>query len=124
MSSKHRRRKKSTQIPQGGERKTTLIQKPQIEQVICPVCNAPIQEIYLSLVDAVTGNTVHFDCAIRLIKEREVLREGEALVYVGSGTFAISDRVPGTGPYNIRKKILFEEKESAASWRRRIAFSL
>ncbi|MCX7786865.1 MAG: hypothetical protein N2442_04105 [Spirochaetes bacterium] len=124
MSSRHRRRKKGSQGLPGGEKKTSPLQKPQIEQVICPVCNAPIQEIYLSLVDATSGNTVHFDCAVQLIREREPLREGETLVYIGSGTFAISDRVPGTGPFNIRKKILFEEKESAAPWRRRIAFSL
>jgi len=103
--------------------KAALPQKPQIEQVICPVCNTPIQEIYLSLVDAVTGNTVPFDCALRLIREREPLREGETIVYMGSGAFAIVDRVPGTGPFNIRKKIPFEEKESATSWRKKISFS-
>lgn len=99
-------------------------QKPQVEQVICPVCNTPIQEIYLALVDSTTGNTVHFDCALRVIREREPLREGETIVYVGSGSFAIVDRVPGTGPVNIRKKILFEEKESAAFWRKKISFSV
>lgn len=124
MSSRHRRHKKGSQNLQGGERKTPSISKPQIEQVICPVCNTPIQEIYLSLVDATTGNTVHFDCALRLIREREPLREGESIVYVGSGIFAIVDGSPGTGSLNIRKKIPFEEKESAASWRRKISFSL
>jgi hypothetical protein len=42
---------------------------------------------------------------------------------MGSGSFAIVDRVPGTGPFNVRKKIPFEEKESAASWRKKISFS-
>ncbi len=123
MSSRYRKRKKSSQRLQGGERTTFSVQRPEIEQVICPVCNVPIQEIYLALVDGATGNTIHFECALRLIKEREPLREGESIVYIGSGIFAIVDRAPGTGPFTIRKKIPFEEKESAASWRRRISFS-
>ncbi|HOV38119.1 MAG TPA: hypothetical protein PLG79_05305 [Spirochaetales bacterium] len=125
MSPRHRRNKKSP----GKKSKTefaleeSIYTKPTVEPPICPMCNEPIRDIYLSLVDGETGEAVHFDCALKSIRAKERIEEGEAVVYLGSGCFGILDRPPGSGSYTIRKRIQFEQKEKAAAWRRTISFS-
>ncbi|GAB4372559.1 MAG: hypothetical protein Kow009_08590 [Spirochaetales bacterium] len=126
MSPRNRRRRKSSSNSRNGHgvQQSISFQKPQVEPVVCPRCNAPIKNVYLSLVDPATGQAVHFDCALQIVRQRETLGKGETLVYMGSGNFAIVDRAPGSGPFHIRKIIPFEERESAASWRKLISYSL
>ncbi|MFQ3619906.1 MAG: hypothetical protein SNJ78_03065 [Spirochaetales bacterium] len=120
MGSKNRRRRK-VQKQEGMD--IPLI-KPNIEVTVCPLCGNPIQEVYLSLLDPDLRQAVHFDCALRKIREKEPVQNPELVVYLGSGTFGVLDSPPGTGHFSIRKRIPYEDKETASHWRKQIAYSL
>lgn len=85
----------------------------------CPLCGEPILEISSAVTDRLTGQPAHFDCVMKKISDEEDIQENEKLCYLGNGSFGIVEkRSSGPTKFSIRKKIQYENKDSAVLWRR------
>jgi hypothetical protein len=106
-----------------------------IPHPLCPYCGKPIKDIAAAMTDKDTGQPVHFDCAAARIAEGETLENGDAVVYIGGGRFAlvhfpgvIRDALHGRGngdgcdtrDFRIKKIFEWEDKEHRAPWRKNI----
>lgn len=85
-----------------------------------------IGDVFTALYDETTQQTVSFDEAITLIKERENIASDEELLYVGKGTFAV---VVHEGEKNdrhqvIKRKIDFEQHPEELTWRESLRFDI
>jgi hypothetical protein len=89
----------------------------------CPYCGKPIKDICSAVGGKDGVAPVHFECALAMLGEREVLEKGDVLAYIGGGRFGI---VHFNNPQNVKtfkiKKIFeWEDKEHRADWRKSIS---
>ncbi|WP_059369388.1 hypothetical protein [Treponema endosymbiont of Eucomonympha sp.] len=90
---------------------------------VCPRCSEAIQELSTALADRDSGAPVHFNCALRLLQQRETCSPSERIVYIGGGRFAVASfRVPDDSRvFSFRKIIEWEPRNKPAKWRQEIA---
>lgn len=86
----------------------------------CPLCGEPLKELHEAITDAESGKPAHFDCVHGRIASGQELNEGEQLCYLGSGVFGVVGytRREGKKVMEVRKRIEYEQKDSALEWRR------
>ena len=92
-------------------------------QLVCEKCGQVITELSSAINDRVSGNPIHFDCALEELKKSEKLEEGDTITYIGQGRFGI---VNHPNPHDmkhftIKKIIEWEDKEKKADWRTQMA---
>lgn len=78
--------------------------------VICHICKEKIDLISEALTDP-SGEYVHFDCAIRTLKESYRPRENQTISYIGRGNFALCEKTED-GKWMIVERIPYESSES------------
>jgi hypothetical protein len=113
---------------------TEQIQKLQMENLeaiktfrqikhICPRCNLPIQELSSALPDHASGEPLHFECALDIMRERETCEPNEKLAYIGQGRFGVMHFANANDEkhFTIRRIIEWETRDAPASWRGEIA---
>jgi len=85
----------------------------------CAWCGKPIKEMSTAISEPVSGNPVHFDCAINRIIEEETLERGDTVSYIGGGRFGIIhyNNPPDIRDFKIRKVLEWENKETRSEWR-------
>lgn len=101
--------------------------RPRIKRASpdCGVCGKPIRDVLSAIYHSEKETPAHFDCVMREIHSQEKLQNGERVSYLGSGVFAIIRATSGQekGPFVIRKKIQYEDKEKAAVWRKSLSIT-
>lgn len=102
---------------------TSIPEKIILNTPICPICSEAITEISSALSDPNTKEPIHFDCAIKLISEKESLTPNEKITYIGQGRFGV---VHFDNPHDLRKFTIlriidWENKEQQPSWRTEIS---
>jgi hypothetical protein len=90
-----------------------------IPELLCVICNNPIKEVEAAFTDKASGGSVHFECALTRVTEREPLEKGDQVAYIGGGRFGIVHRenprdIKG---FKIKKIIEWENKDERAPWR-------
>ncbi|MGP1454436.1 MAG: hypothetical protein ACTTJ7_01550 [Treponema sp.] len=100
--------------------KTSLI---YANKYTCAYCSKPIKDLASALTDAKTNTPVHFDCVLDMLNQTETLKDGEVIVYIGQGRFAVIQYVsPVTmKEFNIIRIIEWEDKNNRSAWRNDIA---
>ena len=90
---------------------------------ICTYCSKPIKDLASALTDTKTNTPVHFDCVLDMLNQTEILKDGEVIVYIGQGRFAVIQYVsPVTmKEFNIIRIIEWEDKNNRSAWRKDIA---
>jgi len=90
-----------------------------LPSTICIWCDKPIKEFSTVISDPETGKSVHFDCAIKRIAEREHLEKDDTVGYIGGGRFGIIhfNNQKGAKRFRIKKVFEWEDKESRSEWR-------
>ncbi|MBN2618192.1 MAG: hypothetical protein JXR64_07775 [Spirochaetales bacterium] len=83
----------------------------------CPVCNEGIKEVG-NAIDYLGGPS-HFDCVIRSLTEKENLKPGEKITYIGSGRFGVINYKKNDSgvPFTLIREIDVEDKEKTLPWR-------
>ena len=89
----------------------------------CPRCGKSIEDLPTAVNDSETGKPMHFDCAVERLTESERLSEGDRIVYIGGGRFAVAhfDDAQDSKSFRIKKTIVWEVKEKRAEWRKEVA---
>ena len=89
----------------------------------CPKCHQPVTELATALADKKTGEPMHFDCVLEIVKEGEKLLPNQKINYIGQGRFAILDfpNIHDTRKFSIVKIIEWEERDKKYPWRTEIA---
>ena len=80
----------------------------------CVICGETINSIAEAFFYG--GGYAHFDCILNLLKNNEVLSEGDSISYIGSGQFGICHKNED-GKYTIVKRIEIENKESNVAFK-------
>lgn len=102
--------------------KKDVFTKIEWPKSVCEKCGKEIKDLNIALSDKNTGSPVHFDCILEFIKKTEEIREGEEVIYIGNGNFAIvSFENPKTRKnFKIVKLIEWEEKNNSHQWKEKI----
>ncbi len=79
----------------------------------CAYCSQPIESIAESFM-VENGRYVHFDCAMKSIRESEHIPDDKIVSYIGSGNFGIVEKGED-GKFTIVKTIPFENSERVRS---------
>ena len=103
----------------GGPRRSDSPRRPDRPKPPCGICSEPIKDITTALSRPSDGVPVHFDCALAAVSEQLRPIEGEKVIYLGKGGFAVVD----DKEYQQRKlKVLrrtdWEDMEDKAEWRK------
>lgn len=95
------------------------IQRLKAREVICPICNQPINDIASAMADKASGNPIHFECALEKVKSEEPTGENEKIAYIGQGRFAVIyfENPRDQRHFSIKKIIEWEDREQKAGWR-------
>ena len=79
----------------------------------CAFCSEPIESIAESfMID--DGRYVHFDCAVKRIREEEHIPDDRIVSYIGSGNFGIIEKTED-GKFTIARTIPFESSDRVKS---------
>ncbi|MDR2589072.1 MAG: hypothetical protein LBC67_06555 [Spirochaetales bacterium] len=121
-NSKRRRRRRHPRRPENQPSEPL----PERETPPCALCGSPIRDILSAVLHRETGEPAHFDCIAKELLGKEPLAEGEKFSYLGNGNFGIVRQGGAADPSSIviRKKIQYEDKEKAASWRRTLSIKI
>ncbi|ADN02007.1 hypothetical protein [Spirochaeta thermophila] len=128
MSRKRRRRGNRRPDGSGNRSRTSPPQEKTPQRALpvftCSHCGDAIADVLQAIAHPDTGDPIHFECAVSLIKEREQLREGEEICYLGGGSFGIVLRKSPPSPvrFFVRKRIEFEPQERK-DWRKQLHLS-
>ncbi|MDR3312608.1 MAG: hypothetical protein LBS64_05700 [Spirochaetaceae bacterium] len=89
----------------------------------CPRCGQAIQDIPSAFTDRNSGEPIHFECAMEILQQEERCREGEKIIYIGQGKFALVYFENPEDPrhFSIRREITWERSEQRIPWRTEIA---
>jgi hypothetical protein len=94
-------------------------------QLVCAGCSKPITDPFSAFISPDNvSEAYHFDCAVERLKQREVLAEGESIIYIGSGNFAVAKikrEARNKTSFEIIRKIEFEPKKedmNSVAWRK------
>ena len=93
--------------------------------LLCPVCGKLVKNLYTAISYGKTSSPAHFDCIVRLLREREDLPAGENWCYLGGGSFGVVRRANNVrnpkrsskSVFSIRNRIDFESEGSKPEWR-------
>ncbi len=90
---------------------------------VCSLCGNTIKDISSALSNKTDDSPVHFDCVLKRLKEIEPLKDGEHIIYIGKGKFAvITYASPVTmKEFSIVRSIEWEEKKDRSPWRDKIS---
>ena len=66
---------------------------------------------------------MHFDCVIEFLKKAEELKEGEEIIYIGNGNFAVAyfENPKIRKNFKIIKLIEWEDKNKLYQWKKDIS---
>ncbi len=108
----------------GGARPSFKSRISEYSKPNCGICGEPIKDITSALARPEDTAPVHFDCALDIQKELLKPQEGETVIYLGRGSFAVVD----AEEYKKRRlKIIrrtdWETPESPPSWRKDLTIS-
>lgn len=88
----------------------------------CAICQKPIFDLAGAIGDRESGEPVHFDCAFEKVSAAEVLSEGEKIVYLGAGSFAVVTYKNGNdGAFVVKRRIRWEKEGEKKPWRKEIS---
>ena len=89
----------------------------------CEKCGKPIVDLTQALSDKSTGKPVHFECILAFLRESEVLKEKEEIVYIGHGNFAVVyfENPKIRSKFQIIKLIEWEDRTKPYQWRDEVA---
>ncbi len=84
----------------------------------CPVCNEGVKELG-NAIDYQNQGPTHFDCVLRSLTEKENLKPGEKIAYVGSGRFGvITNKKNDSGvAFTLIREIDVEDRDKVLTWR-------
>ena len=91
MSTDSRKRPDRKGYRQGGTPPRSKPKKKVRKSPPCSICQRPIQDMLSALADSNDGSAVHFDCALKLATDSLKPKDGEKVIYCGSGAFAAID---------------------------------
>ncbi len=101
----------------GGPRRSES-KRPDRPTPPCGICEEPIKDITTALSRPSDGVAVHFDCALKEVSEKLNPREGEKVIYLGKGSFAVvDDKEYEQRKLKILRRIDWESQEERAEWR-------
>lgn len=95
-------------------------------EVVSDISKEAIENVLTAMYDETNKQTVSFDEALELIRNRETLAEDEEIIYSGKGSFAIVayERIKNKRTLVIRKKIDFEKHQENLPWRESLCYGL
>ena len=101
----------------------SAIREFKAREVICPACGNAIEDLSSAIADKVSGQPMHFDCALKKLSEMEPLAANQSVAYIGQGRFAVITRENPSDMkhFKIEKIIEWEDKNNPASWRGEMA---
>lgn len=101
----------------------SAIREFKAREVICPACGNAIEDLSSAIADKVSGQPMHFDCALKKLSEMESLSANQSVAYIGQGRFAVITRENPSDMkhFKIEKIIEWEDKNNPASWRGEMA---
>ena len=91
---------------------------------VCELCGQPIADMASAMAHKDSGNPVHFDCIVKMLSERERLRDKDRLTYIGNGKFAVLhfENIHDMRHFSIVKEIEWEKRDGErAAWRDEMA---
>ncbi|MCL2520642.1 MAG: hypothetical protein FWE37_06545 [Spirochaetaceae bacterium] len=100
--------------------------KKEHEPLYCASCKLEIKEVMQAIGLGASGQAAHFDCVLKELNAREQLAEGEKIIYLGGGGFAVITEIKGkAGSFVIKRRINYEEKtkELIEVWRKEYAIT-
>ena len=92
------------------------------ELLRCPICERDITELPSAITHRETGHPAHFDCIMKGIEQAEAISQNEKICYLGKGSFGIVrfQKIGGSIPFVIRKRIQYEDLEETPPWRKQL----
>lgn len=78
---------------------------------ICPLCNKPITDMSIAILQKTTEKHCHFDCVLADLRKKFILKQNQRLSYIGSGIFAIIEdvRLDGKVKFVIKERINYSK---------------
>ena len=87
----------------------------------CSICGEPIQDITSALARPNDGTPAHFDCALKLVSEELKPVEGEQVIYLGKGSFAVVEKQAyQQRNLKITRRKDWENIEEKSEWRQEL----
>lgn len=101
----------------------SAIREFKARQVVCPICEKPIEDLASAICDKASGKPAHFDCILKKLTESESLAPNQRVAYIGQGRFAVisSENPSDTKHFKIEKTIEWEDKNNPLDWRGEMA---
>ncbi len=101
----------------------SAIREFKAREVICPICQKPIEDLASAISDKATGQPAHFDCVLQKLSAAESLAANQSVAYIGQGRFAVITREnpSDTKHFKIEKIIDWEDKDKPLEWRGEMA---
>lgn len=92
---------------------------PKLPTPVCPRCGQAIADISSAISDKTSGEPIHFDCALAFLQGAETLADGEKIVYIGQGKFAVVffENPADTRKFKIIRVLEWEGREGRPEWR-------
>ena len=89
----------------------------------CPLCAQAISDLASALADKTSGEPVHFDCVLKYLSEHESLSDGQSIVYIGQGRFAVIyfDNPRDQRHFTIKKIVEWEPRDQKCAWREELS---
>lgn len=93
------------------------------EKFVCAQCGQEITDIAGALSKKGSDSIFHFDCVLKNIEASESPKEGEKVIYIGQGRFAVAyfENPSDLKKFEIRKIIEWEDRDKRSTWRNEIA---
>ena len=106
-----------------GQNREPALKKIEYPEYKCTKCGEIIQDLNSAIADKESGQPVHFDCVIGFLKKAEELKEGEEIIYIGNGNFAVAyfENPKVRKNFKIIKLIEWEDKNKLYQWKKDIS---
>ena len=106
-----------------GQNREPAFKKIKYPEYKCTKCGEIIQDLSSAIADKESGLPVHFDCVIEFLKKAEELKEGEEIIYIGNGNFAVAyfENPKVRKNFKIIKLIEWEDKNKLYQWKKDIS---
>ena len=107
--------------PKSRHRRDRRQDKPQIEFSPCPICGRAVRDLKSAITHRESGQPAHFDCILKALRSDNAVQQHEKICYLGKGSFGIVQFRENSGrpSFFIRKRIQYEETETAPEWRKK-----
>ncbi|AIN92998.1 hypothetical protein H0R90_05485 [Treponema putidum] len=99
------------------------LKKIEYPEYKCSKCGEIIQDLSSAIADKESGLPAHFDCVIEFLKKAEEIKEGEEIIYIGNGNFAVVyfENPKIRKNFKIIKLIEWEDKNRLYQWKKDIS---